>query len=163
IDPGAQYLVETDPRFASYKDWLNSDYILEQLKFDGDEAQKRLGDGFYEQCLIRDQINQLTGQDFLGDYRNEEEQYLALMTADVILPDGSVQKVLVPQLYALMDSQSVAGQSGIISARQMELNARSELHNTGTLLAQQGLSAHATNITNQGGRIQAAELRLTAD
>src|SRR5690606_19695473 len=83
IDPGAQYLVETDPRFASYKDWLNSDYILEQLKFDGDEAHKRLGDGFYEQRLIRDQINQLTGQNFLGDYRNEEEQYLALMTAGV--------------------------------------------------------------------------------
>ena len=42
-------------------------------------TQKRLGDGFYEQKLVREQVQALTGQRFLDDYSNEEAQYKALM------------------------------------------------------------------------------------
>ncbi|MDO9365503.1 MAG: hypothetical protein Q7T58_04040 [Methylotenera sp.] len=41
---------------------------------------KRLGDGFYEQKLIREQINSLTGKRFLVGYANDEAQYQALMS-----------------------------------------------------------------------------------
>ncbi|MBX9613777.1 MAG: S-layer family protein [Burkholderiales bacterium] len=41
--------------------------------------QKRLGDGFYEQRLVREQVAQLTGQRFLGDYTDDQAQYAALM------------------------------------------------------------------------------------
>ena len=44
-------------------------------------TQKRLGDGFYEQQLIREQVAALTGYRFLGDYRSDEAQYMALMNA----------------------------------------------------------------------------------
>jgi filamentous hemagglutinin len=47
-------LVETDPRFANYRTWLSSDYMQQQLGLDPTVAQKRLGDGFYEQQLIRE-------------------------------------------------------------------------------------------------------------
>jgi len=40
---------------------------------------KRLGDGFYEQRLIREQIAQLTGLRFLTGYSSDETQYQALM------------------------------------------------------------------------------------
>ncbi|MEF9388761.1 S-layer family protein, partial [Ralstonia solanacearum species complex bacterium KE056] len=63
--PGGSYLVETDPRFASYRTWLSSDYMLTQLRSDPALTQKRLGDGFYEQKLVREQVAQLTGRRFL--------------------------------------------------------------------------------------------------
>lgn len=48
------FLIETDPRFANYRQWLSSDYMLQQLSLDPSVTQKRLGDGFYEQKLIRE-------------------------------------------------------------------------------------------------------------
>ncbi|MDV7389756.1 S-layer family protein, partial [Arthrospira platensis SPKY1] len=83
LQPGsnARYLVETDPRFANYRQWLSSDYMLQALAIDPATTQKRLGDGFYEQRLIREQVAALTGYRFLGDYRSDEAQYQALMTA----------------------------------------------------------------------------------
>lgn len=49
-------LVETDARYASYKNWLGSDYMLQQLSLDPTVTQKRMGDGFYEQKLLREQV-----------------------------------------------------------------------------------------------------------
>jgi filamentous hemagglutinin len=49
----------------------------------GRDAQQRLGDGFYEQKLIREQVGQLTGRRFLDGYANDEAQYQALMSAGV--------------------------------------------------------------------------------
>ncbi|MGE8572673.1 MAG: hemagglutinin repeat-containing protein [Acinetobacter amyesii] len=75
----AQYLVETDPAFSNYKKWLSSDYMLDAMNIDPAMKQKRLGDGYYEQRLVQDQIAQLTGQRFLQGYGNDEDQYKALM------------------------------------------------------------------------------------
>ncbi len=80
-NPNSSYLIETDPRFANYRTWLSSDYMLAQLKLDPVYMHKRLGDGFYEQRLIRDQILELTGRRFLDDHANDEAQYQALMNA----------------------------------------------------------------------------------
>ena len=80
---GASYLIETDPRFAGYRQWLSSDYMLQQLSADPATTQKRLGDGFYEQRLLTEQIASLTGRRFLAGYANEEEQYKALMNAGI--------------------------------------------------------------------------------
>ncbi|MHA6892448.1 hemagglutinin repeat-containing protein, partial [Ralstonia pseudosolanacearum] len=78
-NPGSSYLVETDPRFASYRTWLSSDYMLTQLRADPALAQKRLGDGFYEQKLVREQVALLTGRRFLDGYSSDEAQYRALI------------------------------------------------------------------------------------
>lgn len=75
----AGYLIETDPRFASYRTWLSSDYMLQRLALDPASTQQRLGDGFYEQQLIREQIAQLTGRRFLDNYSSDEAQYRALI------------------------------------------------------------------------------------
>jgi len=82
-DANKNYLIETDPRFASYGTWLTSDYMLQSLGLDPAATQKRLGDGFYEQQLIREQIGQLTGYRYLAGYLSDEEQYQALMNAGV--------------------------------------------------------------------------------
>ena len=84
VAPNASgHLVETDPRFADYRNWLSSDYMLSQLGHDPATVHKRLGDGFYEQKLVRDQIGQLTGRRFLDSYADDEAQYQALLDAGV--------------------------------------------------------------------------------
>lgn len=75
----SKYLVETDPAFINYKQWLSSDYMLDAMDLDPALKQKRLGDGYYEQRLVQDQIAQLTGFRFLQGYANDEAQYKALM------------------------------------------------------------------------------------
>ncbi|ALV05759.1 two-partner secretion domain-containing protein [Roseateles depolymerans] len=78
-EPTSKYLIETDPRFANYREWLSSDYLLQALALDPTVTQKRLGDGFYEQRLVREQIGQLTGSGYLSGYADDEAQYRALL------------------------------------------------------------------------------------
>ncbi|MGI4780068.1 MAG: filamentous hemagglutinin N-terminal domain-containing protein [Janthinobacterium lividum] len=81
--PGSasHYIVETDPAFASYRNWLSSDYLLNALSYDPATVTKRLGDGFYEQRLIREQVAQLTGYRYLEGSKDDQDQYTALMNA----------------------------------------------------------------------------------
>ncbi|WP_279417610.1 hemagglutinin repeat-containing protein [Glaesserella parasuis] len=85
INPDAPngYLVETDLKFTDRKQWLSSDYMFEQLRYNHDNVHKRLGDGFYEQRLINEQINQLTGRRYIEGYNNDLAQYQALMNSGV--------------------------------------------------------------------------------
>jgi filamentous hemagglutinin len=78
-DPGQTYLIETDPAYTNKQAFLSSDYFFEQWQLDPSTTQKRLGDGFYEQRLLNEQVAQLTGQRHLPGYANDEEQYRALM------------------------------------------------------------------------------------
>jgi filamentous hemagglutinin len=52
-DSQAKFLVETDPAFSNYKNWLSSDYMLDAMELDPATKQKRLGDGYYEQGYPR--------------------------------------------------------------------------------------------------------------
>lgn len=83
-----QYLVETDPRFADYRSWLGSEYLLQKMGVDPANVQKRLGDGFYEQKLVRDQVAQLTGRRFLDGYADDEAQYRALLDNAATIADA---------------------------------------------------------------------------
>jgi filamentous hemagglutinin len=83
-DPGSAPLVVTDPRFADYRMWLSSDYMLAQLSINPAAALKRIGDGFYEQQVVRDQVVAITGRRFLPGFTNDEEQYQALMMNGVL-------------------------------------------------------------------------------
>ncbi|WP_421522848.1 hemagglutinin repeat-containing protein [Neisseria yangbaofengii] len=77
------YLVETDPAFTNYKQWLGSDYMLNALKLDPSRMHKRLGDGYYEQKLVNEQVARLTGYRRLDGYTNDEAQFKALMQAGI--------------------------------------------------------------------------------
>lgn len=57
--------------------------MLRRLAQDPNIMQKRLGDGYYEQQQIRDQIMALTGRYYLGDYQDNDRQYKALMDAGI--------------------------------------------------------------------------------
>ncbi len=60
-----------------------SDYMYKYLTWEPEHAHKRLGDGFYEQELIRNQILQHTGRRYLTGYHSNEEEFKALMDAGI--------------------------------------------------------------------------------
>lgn len=53
--------------------------MFKQLRNDPQNLLKRLGDGFYEQRLVNEQVNKLTGRRFLDGYLSDYDQYKALM------------------------------------------------------------------------------------
>lgn len=82
-EPGARFIVETDPAFTSHRKFLGSDYFQAQLALDPERSLARYGDGFQEQRLIDDQVMALTGRRFLSGYASTETQFKALMDAGV--------------------------------------------------------------------------------
>jgi len=84
LNPNANgsYVFETRPQFANHGNWISSDYLLKALDTDPAVTQKRLGDGFYEQRMVRDQLNQLTGRAPTGG-QNDDSRYKDLMTSGI--------------------------------------------------------------------------------
>ncbi|WP_242814593.1 hemagglutinin repeat-containing protein [Klebsiella aerogenes] len=184
IDPQAKagYLVETDPRFTNGKAWLASDYMQNQLGVD--QAMKRLGDGYYEQRLVREQIVKLSGGRYLQGYSNDEEQYRALMDAgvafakqynltvgvaltpaqmalltsdmvwlvarEVTLTDGSVQQVLVPQVYARVKAGDLDGSGALLCGENVAFSVSRDVTNSGHIQSRGVTQLTAENIHNSG-------------
>ncbi|WP_416051218.1 hemagglutinin repeat-containing protein [Cupriavidus basilensis] len=175
-EPGYTYLVETDPRFTRYGNFLSSDYMLGLLGIDPAMTQKRLGDGFYEQTLLRDQVTRLTGRTYLAGYDSAEAQYKALMaagvraaqmdalTTDIVwlvsetvtLPDGSTRSVLVPRIYlARTRTGDLQANGALLAADDIELHASGTMKNSGVLDAGSRLSIAAKdNVINRGGAMR---------
>lgn len=112
VNPSAEvpYLVETDPRFTNERRWLGSDYMQDAFTTDGDNTLKRLGDGYYEQRLIREQVIGITGQRYLDGYNNDEEQYKALMDRGITFGkqyDLKIGVALTPEQMALLTGDIV--------------------------------------------------------
>ncbi len=75
---GSPFLVVTDERFTRRDNFISSDYMLERVGYDPAQAHKRLGDGFYEQRLVREQVLALTGKSSVKAW-DAMEQYQQLM------------------------------------------------------------------------------------
>jgi filamentous hemagglutinin len=119
------YLVETNPAFTNHNTWLSSDWMLNQLGIDPARTQKRLGDGFYEQRLVRDQVLALTGQSQLRGYKTEQDAFQALLAAGVatarafgITPGISLSAAQIASLttdVVMLEERTVDGQRVLVS------------------------------------------------
>lgn len=76
---GSPFLVVTDERFTSRNKFISSDYLLDRVGYDPAQAHKRLGDGFYEQRLVREQVLALTGKPSVRG-KDAMAQYQQLMS-----------------------------------------------------------------------------------
>ncbi|MBP1204337.1 filamentous hemagglutinin, partial [Duganella sp. 1411] len=81
-DANGSYVFETRSQFANRGNWVSSDYLLNQLAMDPSATQKRLGDGFYEQKMVRDQLIELTGR-APASGESDDSRYKALLTSGV--------------------------------------------------------------------------------
>ena len=115
-EPGAKYLIETDPAFTDKKRFLSSDYMLEQLKWNPDAVQKRLGDGFYERRLIIDQILERTGAIPGGD-KDADAAIKALMDAGI----AAAKDLQLAPGIALSKEQIAKLKSDIIWVEEQEV------------------------------------------
>ncbi|GMA99536.1 hemagglutinin repeat-containing protein [Pelosinus sp. IPA-1] len=182
-EPNSKYLVETNPRFASYGSFISSDYVLKQLGVDPANTMKRLGDGFYEEKLVREQVSDLTGRYYLNNYSSSEQQYKALMdngvtyakqfnlqvgvaltseqmnqlTSDMVWmveKEVNGQKVLVPEVYlSKAGNIDLKANGAVISANKVTIENSDYVNNAGMIKATEGVDIHAVDIANYGGTI----------
>ena len=166
IDPDNKgYLVETDPAFTNKNKWLSSNYLLEALGQDPEKIQKRLGDGYYEQRLINEQIDRLTGYRRLAGYDSDEDEYKALMDAGIsmaktmgLVPGVALSADQIARLTSdivWMVSQTVTmpdGSQQTVLVPQVYLMVRDgDLNTAGALISADNISLHTNkDINNQG-------------
>ncbi|WP_039051213.1 hemagglutinin repeat-containing protein [Comamonas thiooxydans] len=177
-EAGALYLVETDPRFTQYKNWLSSDYMLQALQMDPGTVQKRLGDGFYEQQLVQQQIGQLTGRRFLGNYTSNDEQYKDLLQngatfaqAQGLRPGIELSAAQVAQLTSdivwLVTKEVTLpdGSRQSVLVPQVYVRVKpGDLDGTGTLLAGSDVNLNLSgNVVNSGSIAGRNTLNITAE
>ncbi|WP_247709253.1 hemagglutinin repeat-containing protein [Ralstonia solanacearum] len=166
--PSATYLVATDARFTQYTKFISSDYMLGALGLNPQQTQKRLGDGFYEEKLVRDQITQLTGRTFLAGYTDQLSEYRALMDAGVTyarifnltpgigLSDAQMQQLtsnmvwLVSQDVTLPDGTH---QSVLVPKLYLAQASTVDLNSTGALVTGKAVNLNASGDLANSGRI----------
>lgn len=174
-----KYLIETNPALTELKQFLNSDYLLSGLGMNPDDSKKRLGDGLYEQRLIRDAVVARTGQRYIDGLSSDEALFrylmdnaiaykdklqlqlgvglsaeqMAVLTHDIVwLEEVEVngEKVLAPVVYLAQAEGRLAPNGALIQGRDVKLVSGGDLHNVGTLRARNDLSATADNLDNSG-------------
>ncbi|WP_257153400.1 two-partner secretion domain-containing protein [Pseudomonas sp. ICMP 561] len=175
-----KYLIESDPAFTNLGRFLSSDYMLDKLGYNPDEAQKRLGDGYYEQKLIQQAVIARTGQRFIDGQTSDAGLFkylmdnaiaskdalnlsvgvsltgeqVAALTHDIVWMEQhevSGQKVLVPVLYMAQANNRLAPNGALITGNDVSLFSGRDLNNSGTLRATNNLGVSAGgNLTNSG-------------
>ncbi|MFM0741441.1 hemagglutinin repeat-containing protein [Paraburkholderia xenovorans] len=181
--PNAPYLVETNPAFTNQKQWLSSDYYFQQMGMNPGQIQMRLGDGFYEQKLVQDQILSMTGKSVLTNYASNQDEFQALMTSgaslaksldlapgtglspaqvaqltsNVVIMQAQVvdgQSVLVPVVYLAQTSQQNMGNGPVIAATNIDLQNAQGVTNSGTIAATNSFAISGQSIDSSFGVLQ---------
>ncbi|THF63548.1 hypothetical protein E6O51_04930 [Pseudothauera rhizosphaerae] len=177
--PSPGPLIKANPVLTELANFLGSDYLLNLLGEDGDTTWRRLGDGLYEQRLIREAVVARTGQRFLAGLTSDEALYrylmdnaiaskealdlsvgvgltaeqVAALTHDIVWLEAmevNGEEVLVPVLYLAQAEGRLAPTGALIQGRDVDLISGGTLANRGTLRATEDLSATAGLVVNGG-------------
>ncbi|HBV8349272.1 TPA: hemagglutinin repeat-containing protein, partial [Serratia marcescens] len=153
--------------------FISSDYMLERVGYDPAQAHKRLGDGFYEQRLVREQVLALTGKPSVKGW-DAMEQYQQLMNngskvaQDFHLVPGVA---LTPEQIAALQQdivwlvsetvQTEGGPQTVWVPKVYLAQTTLRLTGDGALIGGGDLQLSANSITNAGNLF--AEKALTVD
>jgi filamentous hemagglutinin len=166
--PGATYLVATDPRFTQYTNFVSSDYMLNQLGLDPSKMEKRVGDGMYEETLVRNQVTQLTGRTFLTGYTDNLDEYTALMnngvkyakefglTAGVALTPEQMSQLTTDMVWLVSQDVTLpdgSHQSVLVPQVYLAQSDTVDLTASGALVAGNSVSLNASGDVNNSGHI----------
>lgn len=167
----ASYLIESDPRFTNYQQWLSSDYLLTALSLDPNAMQKRLGDGYYEQRLVREQLLALTGRQFLTGHDSLQDSFQALLSNAVtyaqahdlrpgIALSADQMTQLTSDIVWLVEREVALpnGQTTTALVPQVYLSQvnRGNLRRNGALIAAADIDLQDLQGVSNGGTIQAS-------
>jgi len=150
------FLVVTDERFTSRTKFISSDYMLSRVGYDPAQAHKRLGDGFYEQKVVREQVLALTGR---ASVHGEDAmtQYQNLMNNGVKVAEAFH---LVPGV-ALTPQQIAALQQDIVWLVSETVNTASGPQTV--WVPKVYLAPDTLRLTGDGALIAGGDLQLSAD
>lgn len=177
--PSGNYLIETNSRFIDYSQFISSEYLLDKLGLDPSRTMMRLGDGFYEQQLVVNQVTQLTGRAYLSDYSSGLQEYQSLMdnathvaqamnlsvgvaltaaqvsalTQDVVwMVQQNVDghEVLVPVVYLANGNLGLTAQGSVIAGKDVSIDASGSLSNGGLIQGQNSTLLTAQDLLNTG-------------
>ena len=173
----ANYVVETDPQFTNKKAFLSSDYMYKEMKTKPENIEKRLGDGLYEQTLVRNQIVSGTGYRFLDGYTDDESQFKALMDAGIVyakqhgiapgvaLTAEQAASLTSDMVWLVKDVVMVEGKPVEVIYPKVYLKQSHglQLHNDGTLISANTLIMNAKNSIRNEGVIQGKTVVLASN
>ncbi|WP_179994266.1 MULTISPECIES: hemagglutinin repeat-containing protein [unclassified Acinetobacter] len=164
-------LIESSDAFTNYKNWLGSDYMLQMFATNPQNMQKRLGDGYYEQKLVNDQIAQLTGQVYLDGYTNFEDQFKALMDSGVSaakdlnlsvgvkLSEAQIARLTSDMVWLVTETITVDGEKIQVLVPKVYVAVQSgDLNNKGALIAGETVNLKLSGDLNNQGSIAGRQL-----
>ena len=173
----ANYVVETDPQFTNKKAFLSSDYMYREMKTKPENIEKRLGDGLYEQTLVRQQIVSGTGYRFLDGYTDDESQFKALMDAGIVyakqhgiapgvaLTAEQAASLTSDMVWLVKDVVMVEGKPVEVIYPKVYLKQSNglQLHTDGTLISANTLVMNAKKRIHNEGVIQGKTVVLASN
>ena len=173
LNPHHTFLIETNPLFTSYTNFIGSDYLLTRLGYDPQSSTRRLGDAFYETHLVRDAIFERTGRRYLLGQNNEQTQLQYLMD-NAVASEQSLNLSLGVALSAeqvaglthdiiWLVEQEVAGQTVLVPTYYAANSNNMNLQTDGALLLARDTSLKAGDITNTGTIEAEQELTLISE
>ena len=156
-NPNTSYVIETDPNFTNRRNFLSSDYVLSRLKLDPMNIQKRLGDGYYEQQLVMQEIMRQTGKSRLQSGLSAEEQYRQLMDAGISVTKS--QSIVLGRGLTEAEQKNLKEDVVLLVSKSVVLpNGKTE-----TVLVPTLYLAPTTKRVEGGANLQAKSINLSVD
>ena len=156
-NPNTSYVIETDPNFTNRRNFLSSDYVLSRLKLDPMNIQKRLGDGYYEQQLVMQEIMRQTGKSRLQSGLSAEEQYRQLMDAGISVTKS--QSIALGRELTESEQKNLKEDVVLLVSKSVVLpNGKTE-----TVLVPTLYLAPITKRVKGGANLQAQSINLSVD
>ena len=156
-NPNTSYVIETDPNFTNRRNFLSSDYVLSRLKLDPMNIQKRLGDGYYEQQLVMQEIMRQTGKSRLQSGLSAEEQYRQLMDAGISVTKS--QSIVLGRGLTESEQKNLKEDVVLLVSKSVVLpNGKTE-----TVLVPTLYLAPGTKRVEGGANLQAQSINLAVD
>ncbi len=171
-NPASGFLFETDPRLITLAGLYGSDLFLKALGLDP-VKYLRVGDPYFEQQLLRQQLLSQAGQRFIAEgmvSENDQFKYLmengvasagdlklrvgVALTAEQVsslqkdivwMVETEVQgkKVLVPQLYLADSTRAWLASGAKLTGQDIEATAAGDIRNSGAIVARDSIKLDA--------------------
>nr|EGA8138794.1 hypothetical protein [Salmonella enterica] len=185
-EPGAHYLVESNPLFTSinvpppsdiYQAGGNvihgSDYLAEKLGYTPDQLGLRLGDASYENYLVKQQVIAQTGNVLLKSYNNANQQMQAFLDNSVAesksmglqlgMALSKEQQNHLDKDIVWMVQTEVAGKTVLTPVVYLSQATRDSIMN-GSVISADEADLQLTSLDNNGGTIHGSKsLSVTSE